>query len=42
MLDHGFNTPIHAFGKAIIKTLKIHNLLTQYPNNTYFSALESS
>jgi hypothetical protein len=27
------------FGEAIIKTSKIHNLLIQYPNNTYFSAL---
>jgi hypothetical protein len=34
--------PIHNFGEAIIKTSKIHNLLTQYPNNTYFSVLKSS
>jgi hypothetical protein len=26
------------FGKAIIETLKIHNLFIQYPNNTCFSA----
>jgi hypothetical protein len=31
-----------AFGKAIIETSKIHNLFIQYPNNAYFSALESS
>jgi hypothetical protein len=34
--------PPHAFGEAIIETSKIHNLFIQYPNNTYFSALESS
>jgi hypothetical protein len=34
--------PTHAFGEAIIETSKIHNLFIQYPNDTYFSALESS
>jgi hypothetical protein len=34
--------PTHAFEEAIIETSKIHNLFIQYPNNTYFSALESS
>jgi hypothetical protein len=34
--------PTHAFGEAIIEILKIHNLFIQYPNNIYFSALESS
>jgi hypothetical protein len=34
--------PTHAFEKAIIETSKIHNLFIQYPNNAYFSALESS
>jgi hypothetical protein len=34
--------PTHVFGEAIIETLKIHNLFIQYPNNTYFSVLESS
>jgi hypothetical protein len=28
----------HAFGEAIIKTSKIHNLLMWYPDNIYFSA----
>jgi hypothetical protein len=32
--------PSHAFGEDMRKTSKIHNLL--YPNNTYFSVLESS
>jgi hypothetical protein len=32
----------HAFGQAIIETSNIHNLFIQYPNNTYFSVLESS
>jgi hypothetical protein len=30
------------FGEAILKTSKIHNSFIQYPNNTYFSVLESS
>jgi hypothetical protein len=30
------------FWEAISKTSKTHNLLIQYPNDTYFSALESS
>jgi hypothetical protein len=34
--------PTHALGKAMTKTSKIHNLFIQYPNNTYFNALESS
>jgi hypothetical protein len=33
--------PTHTFGKAIIETSKIHNLFIKYPNNAYFSALES-
>jgi hypothetical protein len=33
--------PTHVFGEAILQTSKIHNLLIQYTNNTYFSALES-
>jgi hypothetical protein len=33
--------PTHIFGEAILQTLKIHNLFIKYPNNTYFSALES-
>jgi hypothetical protein len=34
--------PTHVFGQAILQTSKIHNLFIQYPNYTYFSALESS
>jgi hypothetical protein len=34
--------PTHVFGEAIIETSKIHNLVIQYPNNSYFGALESS
>jgi hypothetical protein len=34
--------PTHAFGEAIIKTSKFHNLFIQHPHNTHFSALESS
>jgi hypothetical protein len=34
--------PTYAFGEAIIETSKIHNLFIRYPNNTYFSTLESS
>jgi hypothetical protein len=33
--------PTHTFGEAIIETSRIHNLFIQYPNITYFSALES-
>jgi hypothetical protein len=33
--------PTHVFEEAIFKTSKIHNLFIHYPNNTYFSALES-
>ena len=28
--------------EVLIETFKIHNLFIQYPNNTYFSVLESS
>jgi hypothetical protein len=34
--------PTHIFGEDILQTSKIHNLFIQYPNNTYFNALESS
>jgi hypothetical protein len=30
------------FWEVVIETSKIHNLFIQYPNNTYFIALESS
>jgi hypothetical protein len=33
--------PTYTFEEAIIKTSRIHNLLIQYPDNKYFSALES-
>jgi hypothetical protein len=42
MLNHGFSTAYHVFGEAIIETSKIRNLFIEYPNNTYFSALEFS
>jgi hypothetical protein len=32
----------HTLEEVIIETLKIHDLFIQYPNNTYFSVLESS
>jgi hypothetical protein len=32
----------YVFGEAIIEISNIHNLFIQYPNNTYFSAMESS
>jgi hypothetical protein len=41
MVDHSFNIAYSYFWRAIIKTSKIHNLLIQYQNNTYFNALES-
>jgi hypothetical protein len=34
--------PTHVFGEAILQTSKIHNLFIQYPNNTFFNAMESS
>jgi hypothetical protein len=42
MLDHGLVLPTYIIGEAIYETSKIHNLFIQYPNDTYFSALESS
>jgi hypothetical protein len=33
--------PTHVLGEAIHQTSKVHNLFIQYPNKTYFSALES-
>jgi hypothetical protein len=42
MLDHGFGIAYLRFWEAIIETSKIHNLFIQYPNNKYFSVLESS
>jgi hypothetical protein len=34
--------PTHVFGEAIFQTSKTHDFSIQYPNNTYFSTLESS